>query len=307
MPPTDESEIYDCVIVGAGPAGLTAAVFLGRFRRSVLVVSAGQGRNYAARGIHGFLGYHEIAPGELLERGRTEALAVGAELLEARVSRIERTGEYFELATDAGTVRGRRILLAYGVRDILPDIPRFDEFYGRSIHHCPDCDGWEERDRKIGVIGKGKKVAGLALELLQWTPQVTIFTDGEDKEMNSDQVSKLHVRGIEVIEDPIEELIGDEGRLQQVRLRSGRCVPIESVFFTLGMERAATLAEDLGCEIEEGKICLRTDMQCRTTVEGVWAAGDLVEGSHLVVKSAADGAIAAIAINKSLLPPSQTV
>ncbi|MGH9456272.1 MAG: NAD(P)/FAD-dependent oxidoreductase [Thermoanaerobaculia bacterium] len=299
--------VYDCVIIGGGPAGLTASIFLGRYRRKVLVIDAGEGRNRASRGIHGFLGYHEITPAELRARGRREAEGVGVAFLETRASKLERCGDYFEVATDRGTARGRRVLLAYGVRDELPDLPRFEEFYGRSVFHCPDCDGWEVRDRRIGVIGHGKRVAALALELLHWSDDITIFTDGEDRSLDAEQISKLAAVGIRIIEDPIEELVGEEGVLEQVRLRSGEGFACDAIFFTLGVDRSCPLAEQAGCEVIERRPDVKVDEHNQTTVEGIYAAGDITAGSQLAIKAAADGAIAAIAINRSLLPPAQKV
>lgn len=300
--------VYDCIIIGGGPAGLTAAIFLGRFRREVLLIDSGEPpRNWASRGIHGFLGYHEITPSELRARGRAEARAVGVSFLEATARKVTPHGDCFEVESSEGVARGRRVLLAFGIRDELPDFPRFREFFGTSIFHCPDCDGYESRNRRIGVIGRGKRVAGLALELLQWSDDVTIFTDGEGASLEAAEVSKLQAQGIEVVEDTIASLVGENGVLERVRLRSGEELPCESIFFTLGTRRACELAEQAGCEIDEERIDIRTDEQGQTSVEGIYAAGDLTSGSQLVIKAAADGAIAAIAINTSLLPASRRV
>src|SRR5687767_4376577 len=152
--------IYDAVIIGAGPAGLTCAIFLGRYRRRVAVIDSGKGRNYATHGVHGFLGQHGIPPGELRRRGREEAAHVGVELFEGTVSKVEKCGDHFEVTSDSGVLKGRRIVFAYGVRDIKPELPDFEAYYGRSIFHCPDCDGYEIRDKPIGVVGSGKSVAG---------------------------------------------------------------------------------------------------------------------------------------------------
>ncbi|HEX7152831.1 MAG TPA: NAD(P)/FAD-dependent oxidoreductase [Thermoanaerobaculia bacterium] len=300
--------LYDCVIIGGGPAGLTAAIFLGRYRRRILLLDAGEPRNRAARAIHGFLGQHDIPPAELLRRGRAEAEAAGVEIQEARVTKAEKVGDVFELTTDAGTVRGRRILLAYGVRDERPDdIPDFDRYYGSSIYHCPDCDGYECRDRTIGVIGWGKKVAGLALKLLQWTDDVVVFTHGHAREWNEEQHSKILAANVTVKDEAIVALEGNGDRVSGAVLSTGECVKAEAFFFTLGVHRSTDLAEQLGCKVDPEKPNVIVDDHRKTTVEGVWAAGDLVAGAQLAITSAADGAIAAIAINKSLLPPSRHV
>lgn len=299
---------YDCIIIGGGPAGLTAAIFLGRYRRPVLLLDTGEPRNRASRAIHGFLGQHDIPPGELLRRGRAEAEAAGVEIVDARVSRAEKVGDVFELTTESGVARGRRLLLAYGVRDQRPDdIEDLDRYYGASVFHCPDCDGYECRDRRIGVIGWGKKVAGLALKLLQWTDDVVIFTHGRPREWDEAQHSKLLAENITVKDEKVVAFEGDGERVSGAVLATGERVPAQAFFFTIGVKRSCDLAEQLGCEVDPVKPNVVVDEHRKTTVEGVWAAGDLVAGAQLAVTSAADGAVAAIAINKSLLPPGRLV
>lgn len=307
MTDLNSSCVYDCMIIGGGPAGLTCAIFMGRYRRRVLVIDAGRPRNYAAQAIHGFLGHHRIKPAELLRKGRDEAEQVGVEFLDSVARKIERCGDCFEIKTDQGTVKGRRVVLAYGVRDILPEIPDLKSYYGKSIFHCPDCDGYEVTGKRVGVIGQGKNVAGLSLKMLQWTEDVTIFTHGEDREQNADQTSKLQAEGIRTMTSPIRKLTGANGLLTTVELETGDRVEIDALFFTLGVERSCTLAEEAGCAVFDDQPCLPVDEYKQTSVEGIYAIGDLAPGSQLVITSAADGAIAAIAINKSLLPPAWRV
>lgn len=298
---------YDCVIIGGGPAGLTCAIFLARYRRPVVLLDNGRPRNYASRGIHGFLGQHGIPPGELRARGRAEAQAAGAEFREATATKVERVGDVFEVTTDRGVIRARRVALAYGVRDILPDVPDVERFYGGSVYHCPDCDGYECTGKRIGVIGWGKKVVGFALKLLQWTDTITIFVDGHDRDFGKEETSKLLAEGIAVKDEKIVSFVGESDRLEAAVLDTGERVPVEAMFFTIGVERTTMLAESLGCSIVEDTPCLKVNDYKETTVEGVYAIGDLVPGSQLAITSAADGAIAAIEINKSLLPPSRRV
>jgi len=304
----NEQPPFDAVIVGGGPAGLTCAIFLGRYRRRVLVIDDGHPRNYASRGIHGFLGQHGIKPGKLLERGRAEAREAGVDLLTARVSTIERNGDLFDVTTNRGDcVRARRIVLGYGVRDTLPDIPEIESYYGTTVHHCPDCDGFEASDQRIGVVGWGKAAAGLALKLLQWSSDIVVFAHGHAREWDKEMHSKLLAEQVDVKDERVIALVGKRRRVAAAVLSTGERVPVQRIFFTIGTERSTTLAEDLGCEVDPDKPNVIVNEHRRTTVEGVWAVGDLVAGSQLAITSAADGAIAAIDLNKSLLPPSRLV
>jgi thioredoxin reductase len=298
---------YDAIIIGGGPAGLTCAIFLGRYQRRVLLIDSGKPRNYAARAVHGFLGMHGIAPEELRARGRAEAEAAGVEICECTAERVEPVGDIFEVHTSSGTFRTRRVVLAYGVRDILPDIPRVEDFYGSSVFHCPDCDGYEVRGKRIGVIGWGKKVVGLSLKLLQWSGDLTIFTHGHEREFSNEETSKLLAEQINVKDERVVELLGDGGIVRAAVLSTGERVEIDAIFFNCGVERSCILAENIGCEVESETPNIVVDEYRQTTVEGVYAIGDLVPGAQLAITSAADGAIAAIAINKSLLPPSRLV
>lgn len=298
--------IYDAIIVGGGPAGLTCAIFLGRYRRPVLVIDAGRPRNYATEGIHGFLGHHSIAPAELLGRGRAEAESSGVEFLEARVTKIEKVGDMFEV-TAGETLQARRIVLAYGVRDTLPDIPELENYYGRTIHHCPDCDGYESRDQRIGVIAWGKSAVGLALKMLQWSDDVVVFTHGHAREWDDEEHSKLLAEQVEIKDEKIVALVGKDATLEAAVLSTGERVSVQRLFFSIHVERSTTLAEDLGCEVDPETPNVKVDEHRKTTVEGVYAIGDLTEGAQLAITAAADGAVAAIAINKSLLPPSRQV
>jgi thioredoxin reductase len=299
--------VYDCIIIGAGPAGLTCAIFLGRYRRRVVMLDDGRPRNYASRGVHGFLGMHGILPADLLARGREEARDAGVEICECRATKIESIGDHFEVTTTTGTMRSRRVALAYGIRDELPDIPGIHDYYGRSLFHCPDCDAFEVSDKRIGIIAAGKRAAGLALKLLQWSDQLTIFTDGRERDFDEETTSKLLAESIDITDEKIISLVGEEGRVEAAVLSTGERVAVDALFFNIGCVRTCSLAEDIGCKVSDDLPNVMVDEYKQTSVEGIYAMGDLVPGSQLVITSAADGAIAAIAINKSLLPPGHVV
>jgi thioredoxin reductase len=230
------------------------------------------------------------------------------QLIEGTAERVDRIGDVFEVTTTAGRMHGRRVVLAYGLRDLLPDVPRVEKYYGGSVHHCPDCDGFEVSEKRVVVIGWGVKVVGLALKLLQWTSQLTILTDGHPRDWSNEHTSKLLQFGIGVKDEKITALEGKAPYATAAVLSSGERVALDAIFFTIGTERSCDLAEQIGCtEAKDTPSCLTVDDYKQTSVEGVYAIGDLVPGSQLAITSAADGAIAAIAINKSLLEPARIV
>ena len=298
---------YDAIVIGGGPAGLTCAIYLGRYRRRVLVIDDARPRNYASRGIHGFLGHHSIKPEELLARGRAEAEACGVDFLRGRASDVERVADVFEVTTDHAVLRARRIVLAYGVRDTLPDIPQLESYYGISVHHCPDCDGYEARDRRIGVIGWGAKAAAMALKLLQWSDDLVVFTHGHPRAWDEETNSKLLAEQIDVKDERIVALEGRDGIIEAAVLATGERVACGALFFNIKTERSCDLAESLGCRCDDPHPDIVVDEHRQTSVEGVYAIGDLAPGAQLVITAAAGGAIAAIAIHESLLPPSRVV
>lgn len=299
---------YDAIIIGGGPAGLTAAIFLGRYRRRVLLVDNLKPRNYASRAIHGFLGQHNIPPGELLRRGRAEAEHAGVEICDCTASNVERNGDVFEVTTSTGCFTARRVVLAYGIKDLTPDVPNLEQFYGGSIFHCPDCDGYEVRDKRVGVIGWGKRAAGLTLKLKQWTEDLTIFVHGHERGFDEEQATKVRAAGIAIVDERILSFEGsDDGMLTAAVLSTGERIKLDAMFFTIGCVRSCDLAEKIGCEIHENGVNLVVDDYKQTTVEGIYAVGDLAPGSQLAITSAADGAIAAIAINHSLQPPARVI
>ncbi|HEY0384633.1 MAG TPA: NAD(P)/FAD-dependent oxidoreductase, partial [Pyrinomonadaceae bacterium] len=238
-----EEILYDCIVIGAGPAGLSAALFLARYRRRVLTFHHNSPRNLYAHGVHGFLGHHGILPTELLARGRDEVATHGGLVIEACVTKVERIGaERFRITAgdeqaSAQTFDARRLLLATGLRDLLPDCPGFRDFYGASVHHCPDCDGFEVTDKRVAVLGRGKATVGLTLGLLTWTNRLTLITGGgDDGDLTDEHRARLAHFNIPVNARSIAALEGDraECRLERVRFDDQSTLDCDALFFNLG-------------------------------------------------------------------------
>lgn len=308
-------ELYDCIVIGAGPAGLSASLFLARYRRRVLTFHHNSPRNIYAHGVHGFLGHHGIHPTELLTRGREEVTMHGGLIVEGCVTRVERIAdERFRVSTGNDKLVGqsfdaRRLLLATGLRDLTPECPGFREFYGVSVHHCPDCDGFEATGKRIAVYGHGKSAVGFTLGLLTWSDKLTLILDGDAADLSDAHRAKLAEFNIPVTDQRIEKLEGDAETKQitHVRFAGGDTLACDALFFNLGTEPAATLHEMLGCRMDEECGLVWVDEDQQTSVAGVYAAGDLTPKSQLAVVAAAEGAMAAIHLHKSLIPESQRV
>jgi thioredoxin reductase len=294
--------MYDVIIVGAGPAGLSAALMLGRCRRRVLVCDNGRPRNAASHAMHGYLTRDGIPPRDFLSLGRTQlqqyetVQLIDVEVVAAACDPPNCFG--VTLATGQRHV-ARKLLLATGVIDHVPRIPGFAELYGRSVFHCPYCDGWEIRDAPWAVYGKGERAYGLALELTTWTRDIVVCTDGPS-ELDDRQQSRLERVGIGIREEPIARLEGAGGVLARVVFESGDPLPRRALFFTTGQEQRSELAFAFGCEFND-KGTVRTGKYEATQVPGLYVAGDASRAVQWVVVAAAEGAEAAFAINTDLL------
>jgi thioredoxin reductase len=307
------NELYDCIVIGAGPAGLSASLFLARYRRRTLTFHHNSPRNEYAHGIHGFLGHDGISPAELLARGRDEVSSYGGLLIESCVTGVEALShDHFRIRSgdvnqERRTFDSRRVLLATGLRDLTPDCPGFRDFYGVSVHHCPDCDGYECIDKQIAVLGTGTKTVGFALKLLTWTNKLTVITE-DPSGLSEEDRTKLADFDISVRDQKIAALEGDldSKQLQRVRFSDGDTLECDGLFFNLGTVPASHLHEMLGCTLDETSGLIQVDRTHQTSVEGVYAAGDITPNSQLAVVAAAEGAMAAIHIHDSLMPPYET-
>ena len=297
---------YDCIVIGAGPAGLSASLFLARYLHRTLTFHHNSPRNEYAHGVHGFLGHHGIRPGELLARGRDEVTQHGGLIIEARVNVVKKVStECFRvLAGPEGreqAFEARRLLLATGLRDLTPDCPGFREFYASSVFHCPDCDGYEVKDKRVAVLAHGDNSAGFVANLLTWTRQLTLLTD--QNEISKDERAKLAALDVPLRTEAIVALEGNTStrQLQRVLFSKGEPLECDALFFSLGTELATNFHETLGCRLDPECGLVWVDETQQTSIKGVYAAGDITPLSQLAIVAASEGAMAAIHIHQSLI------
>jgi thioredoxin reductase len=290
--------IYDVIIVGAGPAGLSGALVLGRCRRNVLVLDDGLPRNAAAREVRGFLTCDGMTPDRLRQIARDQLQPYRVTLLEAHVTSAAKEDGLFVLSALGERWKARKLLLATGVRDRWSEIPGVAELAGSSVFQCPYCDGWEVRDRDLGVYAPCAEAADVALGLKTWSARVTLFT-GDTVRLGPRDRARLAQHGVRCRDEPIAEVVGALGKLEGVRLVSGELVPVEALFVHAGQEPRNVLAAQLGCRLEpQGTIDAGPKQQ--SGVAGLFIAGDLAIDVQAVAIAVADGYRAAIAINREL-------
>ena len=295
-------DAYDVVIVGAGPAGLSAALILGRCRRSVLVCDTGKPRNAASRSLHGYLTRDGIPPSEFLAIAVDQLrqyTTIEMRHVEVTAARCLPDRRFEVRLADGKTVHGRKLLLATGVVDNAPSIDGFAQFYGSSVFHCPYCDGWEVRDAALAIYGRGERGLGLSLELTAWSRDLVLCTDGPS-EIDDAGRARLQRHGIALREERVARLEGRDGILEHVVFESGSRLPRRALFFTTGQFQQSDLSLQLGCEVN-AKGTVRTGKYETTHLKGLYVAGDASRAVQWVVVAAAEGAEAAFAINTDLI------
>lgn len=292
--------VLDVIIVGGGPAGLNAAVVLARCRRKVYVFDSGVYRNRASQGMHNYLTRDGILPLDFIRECHKELKKYGVVVHKRKVVRARRNADgIFVVDDDTGEKHyAKKMLIATGLSDNLPEVEGFREFYGKSIFHCPYCDGWEVQDRRIGVYARDKEGAELALALKGWTAQVTLYTDGKNK------VKPHHLEELAAMDIPVDRrrfarVEGRGGRLEKIVFRNGEEAPCEAIFFVNGYRQQCNLVETFDCEISRKGVVMTNRFQ-QTSTPGLFVAGDADKDVQFVVVAAAEGAKAGVIINKEL-------
>jgi thioredoxin reductase len=283
-------------VVGGGAAGLSAALVLLRARRTVVVVDAGAPRNAPAAHLHGFLSRDGLPPRDLLAAGRSEVSGYGGHLIDDTVVDVE-PGFLVRLA-GGSSLRARRVLVATGLHDELPDLPGVRERWGRDLLHCPYCHGYEVRDQPLGVLGGAPEAVQHALLVRQWSPDVTLFPHTDT--VTPEQREHLAARGIRIVEGTVARLVIDSDQLRGIELNGGTVVARAAVFVRPRFVPNADLLTGLGCAMDENGWVVH-DPVGRTTVAGVWVAGNAADPRAQVITAAGQGSATAIALNADLV------
>ena len=260
----------------------------------------GASRNAWAREVHGYLGVSHLSGRQMRERGLRQARSVGARVVSERVECATEGEKGFILETEQARWLCDRLILATGVRDVYPDIERFFDFFGQSVFSCPHCDAYEVRDKPVAIVSWGAATLPFAINVRHWTKEITVVTDGRQPRLTAKQKRELADHGIELITKTVTCFEGEDGRLSALRFSDGSSLPVCAAFFNIGCRPETAIAEQLGCKLAEAGTIL-ADSRLRTSVDCVWAAGDVAGEEQLVAVAAAHGVKAAIDVYRTLV------
>jgi len=292
---------FDVLIVGGGPAGLSAALILGRCHRTVLLCDVGHQRNLRSHAIHGLLGREGRSPAAFLDEARAELSRYrSVSVRDTLVEGITPAAEGFEFVCRDGTAgRAAKVLLASGLVDELPDVAGIQPLYGISVHHCLYCDGFEYAGKPVAAYGKGDKGAELAIMMKHWISDVVACSDGT--EVSTKAARKLKEYNIPLRSEPIQSLQGADGELTSILFENVTALARSGLFFSTGCHQASDLSKRLGCKRnDKGGVVIDPDTE-ESSVPGIYVAGDVSRDVLLVAVAIGEGAQAAVAINKAFL------
>jgi thioredoxin reductase len=294
---------YEAIVIGGGPAGLSAGLWLARYRRKVVILDSGKPRNDPTWAVHGYPGIVDPPPHELRRVLIEQAEEAGAEWRGADVDRV--TGEKNNFSVhleDGSSITARRVLLAYGRRDNLPDVPGAVELYGKSVFHCPDCDGPTVSGKRVACFGWSRTTAVHALYMLTWAESTVILTHGHEPDIDKKARAVLAKYNVAIRMERVVKLRSVNECLIAAELEGAEAIPIDYMFFNLGSPLATDIANQLGCKRDDEKN-LVVDRAHQTSVPGIFAAGDIAGPPYLAVSAASQGVTAAIGMHRSMLPP----
>ncbi|WP_299309972.1 NAD(P)/FAD-dependent oxidoreductase [uncultured Croceicoccus sp.] len=294
---------YDAVVIGGSYAGLSAAIQIARARRSVCVVDTGEPRNRFADASHGFFGQDGAAPQDMIVKARDQlgAYPTVRMIVDMACDAIQVGGGFEVTLASGGTVAGRKLVLAFGISDVLPNIPGLSERWGDTVLHCPYCHGYEHRDGRLGVLWTAPMSLHQAALIADWGT-TTLYLDGNPLP-EGDARRLLDHRGVAIEAAPLRELRGRNRTLTSLLLGDGREVAIDALFLAPGSRLNSPIAERLGCALDNGPFgpIVRTDADRLTSVAGVYAAGDIARAPHNATWASADGVTAGISLHQSLV------
>ncbi len=294
-------EALDCIVVGGGPAGLTAAIYLGRFQRRFVVVDAGDSRAALIPKSHNHAGFPDgIAGQELIQRMATQAKKYGASIERGTVTALARDGEGFTAEVDGDRLRAHTLLFAAGVVDIEPALPNLERAIKRGlIRHCAICDGYEARGEKIGVIGHGEQGLGEALFLRTYSDDITLLSLGEPLHPTPEHRARMEKAGIKGVEEAVRRVVTKDDRIAAVETASGKTFAFDTLYSALGSVPQTELLRPLGVDLTSAGCIRCADHQC-SSVDGLYAAGDIVEGLDQISTAMGHAAVAAVAVHNRL-------
>lgn len=295
-----EERIYDVIIAGGGPAGLSCALILGRCGRKVIVFDTGLPRNDKAHAMNGFISRDGAAPHDFFRQARSELVKYDVQWKASAITEAKKTAAGFMVYTEQGErYYSRKMVLATGVRDILPAIPGIDSFYGKSIFHCAYCDGWEVRNKPLALYALRRAGAvEVALSLQTWSRDITLLA-ADVQGLTKKDISLLQRNGIKICTSQVKGLSGSHGQLNGIVLQDNSLLPVHAMFFSTGSLQHSDLATQLECRCNPKGVIEYNRFQ-QTSVEGLFIAGDMAKDVQLIIVAAAEGAKAAVMINTVL-------